>query len=101
MVSFPTSDPTRPHLGAVGPFYPVDAIEERRNGDVTIECIVAATGRLSDCRVISESRRGVHFGDAARAMAKRGWILAPAGTVVTDQPVQLLVPFRMKGGRGP
>jgi hypothetical protein len=78
-------------LGPAGPFYPVAG--QVQPGEAVLECRMKPEGRLSGCRVISETPRGKNFGVAAQVMARRGHIRAPAFTP-EGSDVRVRVPFQ-------
>lgn len=49
----------------------VEAVAEAREGTVELECRVQRDGRVSDCIVLSETPRGMGFGEAALNAARR------------------------------
>ena len=57
-------------------YYPPRALDRGQVGSATIECLVAADGRLS-CRVLSETPPGWGFGEASLRVS-RHFRLAPA-----------------------
>lgn len=65
--------------------YPTAARQAGREGRATIECVVAASGHLKDCRVISEDPEGEGFGPAALAMA---WEFKMKPKTVDGRPVE-------------
>jgi TonB family protein len=83
--------------GTAGPYYPERAFRMNIRGSATIQCVLAASGSLSDCKVVSESPEGQAFAAAALKMASRGAILAKP-TIVDGRPreaesVRVEVPF--------
>jgi len=79
-------------LGPVGPFYPEKASRRRQEGEVVLDCFVAATGLLTKCKIRSETPAKYDFGVAARVMADRGRVLAPESATV-GAPIAVRVPF--------
>ena len=59
----------RPGPGEFDRFYPPRANQEQQSGRVSLDCLVAADGRIS-CTVLSESPEGWHFGDAAMRISQ-------------------------------
>ena len=61
-------------------------------------CRAAATGVLTQCRVVAETVRGEHFGDAARIMAQRRWLTVTPrfedGQPVDGEEIIVFVPFQ-------
>ena len=51
--------------------YPQAAIRKNESGRATIECKVAETGALTDCRTLEDTPPGDGFGDAALKLAER------------------------------
>ncbi|HVN02127.1 MAG TPA: energy transducer TonB [Caulobacteraceae bacterium] len=49
--------------------YPQAAIDRGLSGAVLLECVVAASGAVRDCSVVSETPQGVGFGKAGRELA--------------------------------
>jgi TonB family protein len=83
--------------GTAGPYYPERAFRMNIRGSVTIQCVLAASGALSDCVVLSEVPEGQAFAAATLKMVSRGAILAKP-TMVDGQPreaeaVRVEVPF--------
>lgn len=64
--------------------YPAAAREAGREGRATIECGVAESGSLTNCRIVSEEPEGDGFGPAALAMA---WQFKMKPKTVAGQPV--------------
>ncbi len=50
-------------------YYPQRAIDRDAAGQVTLSCVVAATGQVRDCQVGAETPLGYGFGDAAKKLA--------------------------------
>jgi len=59
----------KPGPGEFSRYYPQRAIERGLSGQVTLECIVAASGAVGGCQVAEETPKGVGFGEAARKLA--------------------------------
>jgi len=76
----PSGPPAPPHiaspdwLAVPGPrefsrFYPQPAIDRDASGEVTLNCVVAATGAVRNCSVATETPKGLGFGKAATQLA--------------------------------
>jgi protein TonB len=50
-------------------YYPAAAIDREASGTVLLDCVVAASGLVRDCRVAQETPKGLGFGDAAKKLA--------------------------------
>jgi protein TonB len=50
-------------------FYPQAADDAGASGQVTLDCLVSASGNVRDCRVTGETPKGLGFGEAARKLA--------------------------------
>jgi protein TonB len=59
----------KPGPGEFSRYYPQRAIDRNLSGQVTLECVVAASGAVGQCQVAEETPKGVGFGDAARKLA--------------------------------
>jgi len=59
----------KPDPDAFSKHYPQAAIERGLSGAVVLQCVVAATGSVRDCAVISETPQGAGFGKAGRELA--------------------------------
>lgn len=51
-------------------YYPEDKLRAGISGAVTLDCRVAADGRVNSCRVVDESHPGSDFGDAAIKLSR-------------------------------
>lgn len=51
--------------------YPPRALAERRGGTAILDCAVAVSGRLENCRVAGETPAGLGFGVAALSLADK------------------------------
>lgn len=67
-----------PSFSDVAAAYPAAARTKGKDGEVVLGCATGPEGRLDECRVISESPRGLGFGGAARGLAAK--FLGPAGS---------------------
>lgn len=81
------------------PYYPMQAYLQNVTGAVTLQCVVARSGALSDCVSLEETPMGQHFADAALKMAERRAITAkPAarsGSPPDAEIVRVEVPFKL------
>jgi protein TonB len=50
-------------------FYPQAAYDAGKSGQVTMDCLVTASGQVRNCQVSGETPAGYGFGDAARKLA--------------------------------
>lgn len=62
----------RPSGTDLARFFPNEALRRGINGRATVSCLVQATGRITDCEVISEYPRGAGFGQATVRVLERG-----------------------------
>jgi periplasmic protein TonB len=60
---------SRPSAEEMSRYYPERAIDLDLTGQATLFCSVVASGKLADCRVVSETPAGAKFGDAALKLA--------------------------------
>jgi protein TonB len=60
---------SRPSAEEMSRYYPERAIDQGLTGQATLFCSVVASGKLADCRVVSETPAGAKFGDAALKLA--------------------------------
>ena len=74
----------RPSAEDMGRYFPERAQRMEVSGKATIECLVLATGDLSDCSIVSESPPDMGFGDAT-LRASRLFKMKPA--TLLGQPV--------------
>lgn len=71
----PPSVITQPNwLALPGPnefsrFYPTAAYDAGASGQVTLDCVVTASGSVRGCQVAAETPKGLGFGDAALKLA--------------------------------
>jgi TonB family protein len=56
--------------GPIADYYPNKAAMDHVEGVAKVECVVQATGRLTDCVVISETPKDYGFGVAALKMTR-------------------------------
>ncbi|MES2034721.1 MAG: energy transducer TonB [Pseudomonadota bacterium] len=76
--------------------YPERAKRERVEGGATLLCRVLDTGRLTDCRVVSEAPTGYEFGEAALKIAPE---LRMKPVAIDGKPVsggQVRIPLKFK-----
>lgn len=80
----------------VAPEYPPVALGRGvSRGSVRLACIVPASGRFSECRVLSESTPGLNFGQNALAAARRSRVRVPENdTDSVGKVVEYTVRFR-------
>lgn len=81
------------------PQYPLQAYMQRTPGEVTLQCVLAASGALSDCVSLQETPLGQHFAETALRMAERREITAEpaagsAGRRLDGEVVRVEVPFK-------
>jgi len=82
----------KPDGADMSSFYPARAARQDLNGRARIKCVVAADGRLADCRVLSESPQGEGFGAAAVALSSK-FRLLPPDVSVGSQPPEITIPI--------
>lgn len=51
-------------------FYPPGALNAELNGQATLDCLVTASGQLTQCSVSGETPRGQRFGEAALKLSR-------------------------------
>lgn len=80
----------------VAPEYPSAALGRGVSlGSARLACIVPASGRFSECRILSESPPGLDFGQSALAAARRSRVRLPENdTDSVGKVVQYTVRFR-------
>lgn len=61
---------TKPTADDMARFYPAAAAAAKVGGRATIDCLVTLEGRLSQCKVLSESPGELGFGAAALQLAE-------------------------------
>jgi TonB family protein len=86
----------QPDAGAISRRYPERALERGVSGRALLECAVAGSGALQDCRVVSETPKEQGFGDAALAMA---WDFKMKPRTVAGEPVEgahVRIPIRFQ-----
>jgi periplasmic protein TonB len=89
---------SRPSADEMSRFYPDRAIDLGLTGEATLFCGVVASGKLTDCRVVSETPAGARFGDAALKLAS---FFRMSPRTVDGQPVdggltRITIAFRLK-----
>jgi TonB family protein len=82
----------KPDGADMSSFYPARAARQDLNGRARIKCVVAADGRLAECRVLSESPPGEGFGAAAVALSSKFRLLPPDGPVGSPAP-EITIPI--------
>ena len=77
--------------------YPPSAVAAGKGGAVLLECLVAAEGSLTACRVQIEDPVGLEFGAAAMELAPlfRMAPNAPDGTAVAGRTVRIPIMFQI------
>jgi TonB family protein len=78
-------------------FYPAEAVKQRTQGEVVMECRVGATGALSACRILRQAPEGAGFGEAVLQMQGL-FQMKPRtrdGVAVGDGVVRIPVAFRI------
>lgn len=91
---------SQPSAAEMSRFYPAQAIDQGVTGTVTLMCGVVSSGKLVDCRVITETPAGARFGDAALKLAA---FFRMTPRTVDGQPVdgaltRISLTFRLTGG---
>ena len=82
----------KPDGADMSSFYPARAARQDLNGRARIKCVVAADGRLAECRVLSESPQGEGFGAAAVALSSKFRLLPPDVPVGSQSP-EITIPI--------
>jgi periplasmic protein TonB len=88
----------RPNARDFERYYPPRALEREQEGRVSLDCVVAADGRIS-CTVTSEDPSGWGFGEAAIRIS-RSFRMAPAtrdGVPTSGGRVRVPITFRLSG----
>ncbi len=75
----------RPTADQLTQFYPPGALNAELNGQATLDCLVTASGQLTQCTVSGETPRGQHFGDAALKLSR---IFRMSPRTVDGSPVE-------------
>lgn len=82
--------------------FPEAARRARRGGGATVNCVIRADQRLEACRVVSESQRGLGFGEAGVRVASEFFRFRPpmtaSGRPVEGQRVTVNVIFGRQAG---
>ena len=58
-------------------YYPRQAMTDRIDGDVVVQCRISVSGRIEDCITVSESPRGYGFGGASEVISESFWMRPP------------------------
>lgn len=66
--------------------YPPAAREQRVEGYASLNCVIAKTGRLKECRIEAEGPEGWGFGEAAKSVAQSFVLRLPRGATLFTQP---------------
>lgn len=90
----------KPNASDLARDYPKLAEARSIEGRAVISCRVDASGRLQDCRAVSESPHGYGFGAAALAMAPRFHMrpMTVNGRTVDDGKINIPINFRLPQG---
>lgn len=91
---------SRPSGEDIARLYPPKARERVLSGRVVLACVISASGRLQDCRVVEETPRGYGFGEAALRAAGRYVVRADGpgdAAAVVGRTVNLPVAFTVRG----
>ena len=80
-------------LGKVPPVYPPDAIEEKREGTISVKALIGTDGHVRDAYVAESSRRVRDLSDAAIEAVWK-WKFAPATSGGRAVPVWVAVPVK-------
>jgi hypothetical protein len=74
-------------IAPAGPYWPDLALRLGLGGSAQVDCKVAATGRLADCRLINQTPIEAGFGDVVMKMASVGWMTAGPKPDSAEEPV--------------
>ncbi len=79
----------------VGRVYPRDALRKGIEARATVECRVAADGRMSDCALVSVEPAGLGFEEAALKLTSRFrmHLTTPDGTSVVGGTIRMPLRF--------
>lgn len=81
--------------GPPGPYWPERAEREGVSGGAVLECAMATSGKLSNCKAAFETPVDFGFGFAALAMAKQGFLTAAPDPSIPDGTTgRILVAFK-------
>ena len=58
-----------PSAADLSRYYPQRAVDRDLSGQVTLQCLVSATGQVRDCQVAEETPKDVGFGQAAKKLS--------------------------------
>lgn len=84
----------KPSADDMSAFYPAHAERHHISGRVIMVCQVKTDGRLSACRIESETPKGEHFGAAALGLAPKFRMIPPDD--LRPDPGQVTVPLIFK-----
>jgi protein TonB len=81
----------------VGRVYPRDALRKGIEARATVECRVAADGRMSDCALVSVEPAGLGFEEAALKLTPRFrmHLTTPDGTSVVGGTIRMPLRFSL------
>lgn len=86
--------------GSVGRVYPERAVRARVSGEARLRCRVETGGRLSQCKVVSESPQGFGFGQAALRLAQahliRPMVIDDRVAIPVGRDVEFKLGFRIE-----
>ncbi len=86
----------------IGTVFPEAARRARRGGEASVNCVIRADQRLEACRVVSESQRGMGFGESGVRVATEFFRFRPpmtaSGRPVEGQRVTVNVFFGRQAG---
>jgi TonB family protein len=78
-----------------GGYWPERAQRFNVNGVAVVQCKLALSGQLSECRVLAEGPTTFYFGEACLQMVKDGRLNGkPPEGMIEGQPVRLVVVFK-------
>jgi len=83
-------------LAPIGPYWPENALRQGRGGAVVVDCVVKPDSRLSDCRLIDETVKGLSFADAVLVMAKRNHMAAGPAPADVAEPTDHIWRLRVE-----
>lgn len=83
----------------LAPYYPKKALSEGLSGGAVVECRVTSKGRMSGCKIVSETPPGYDFGEAVTKLAYF-FQIAPTdgdGAPTVGRPVRISLNYRLPG----